>query len=242
MVWMIRYEMQDRSVPYFELDPIEDQLESSRSFGFSQGYWVDPDSQPKSAYQTTKKLVHDVFPLPGINAVRQCFKDLVEEFEPGLHQFMPIALRDKQGEPIPDNFYIFNCAVAFDCVLVSETGVEVQQPVGEPPEYRLGSEIKYGGKIVVSKPATEGHHLWMGHHLRPSGSWVFVSDEFYKELKKRKIKYVEALQLKEADIPWRAEEQIKPIVEWEATQPFEKWSGWSRLRKRILDERGRLEP
>jgi hypothetical protein len=35
------------------------------------------------------KKVPDVFPMPGCNAVNQRFKDLVEEFEPGVHQFFP---------------------------------------------------------------------------------------------------------------------------------------------------------
>lgn len=241
MVWAISLEYQDRSTPHFKLDPFDDRPSPSRSYGFSKGFWVDPSRQPKSAQQTTKKLVHDIFPLPGLNAVRQRFKDLVEEFEPGVHQFFPIVLRDKQGEPIGDNFYIFNCMVSMDAVLAKETGLELKYPPGAPPEYYFEAIFGRDEKVFISKPQIKGHHLWMGLHIRPHGSWVFVSDEFFAALEKQKIKYLRAHQLHEVEAPWIAEEQIKPILDWEVNQPFDKWSGASRLRKIILDQRGKLE-
>uniref|UniRef100_UPI003BA9DC04 imm11 family protein n=1 Tax=Stappia sp. TaxID=1870903 RepID=UPI003BA9DC04 len=229
MVWMIELEYQDRGTPRFALDPFEDSPSPSNNFGFSRGYWVDPARQPRSGQQTTRKKIPDIFPLPGLNAVRQRFKDLVEEFEPGVHQFMPLVLRDKDGKQIDDQFYVFNCTVSFDAILVREMGLEPVQEGKEPPDYHFYSH----NKIFVSRPRIEGHHLWMGHHLRPVGTWVFISDELHSEMKNRKIRYFKEEHPDVLDVPWRAEEQIKPILDWEASHPVEQWTAASRIEKEL---------
>lgn len=226
--------------PMFELDPHEPAIREDIAYGLSKGYWLDPAGQPKSGYQKSTRKVYDVFPILGANAVRQRFKDLVEEFEPGVHQFLPIALRDKKGNPIEDNFYIFNCMVAMDTVLLDQSGLEVEY-VNSHRNPLVSFSTVHIPKLVLSKPAIAGHHIWTGHYITPPGSGVFVSEAFHKELKSRKIRHFRQQQLAEADVPWVAEEQVRPILDWEASHPVETWGHRPRLRQNVLDRRGRLE-
>ena len=50
--------------------------------GLSRGFWIDPDLMPKSARQTRDKRLHDVIPMPGMNAVNQRFPE--DNIQPAL--------------------------------------------------------------------------------------------------------------------------------------------------------------
>jgi hypothetical protein len=241
MAYFLEIVRQSWSVPYFDWDEIGDEYTKfgSIAFGLSHGFWIDPRSVPKSAYQERDKRVPDVFPMPGCNAVNQRFKDLVEEFEPGVHQFIPIALRNKAGEPLADNYYVFNCMVSVDTVLVKESGVqwEIDEPSGQP-----FTKIKsFKHDMVLSRPEIGDRHLWQGLYLQPIGSGgVFCSDAFQKELMKRKIRFLDQKHCAEVDDEWKPEDNIQPILDWEAVNGLhEGHRSWKRAQ--ILKERGRLE-
>ncbi|XYK81537.1 MAG: imm11 family protein [Labrenzia sp.] len=235
---LVRY--QRHAIPYFTWDDEDNFPEFGHiAFGLSSGFWVDPQAIPKSAYQERDKRVPDVFPMPGCNAVNQRFKDLVEEFEPGVHQFMPIELRNKAGEPLTDNYYVFNCMVSVDTVLVKESGL--QWEIDEPSGQSFLDILTFKHDMVLSRPAVGDRHLWQGLYLQPiSSGGVFCSDAFQKELKKRKIRFLDQKHCAEADVVWTPEDNIQPILDWEAVHGLhEGHRSWKRAQ--ILKERGRLE-
>ncbi|WP_428027713.1 imm11 family protein, partial [Altererythrobacter sp.] len=53
----------------------------------------------------------DVFIVDYAVACNRRFKDLVEQFEPGLHLFVPIELQYHDGRVMEGEFYFFNCNV-----------------------------------------------------------------------------------------------------------------------------------
>ncbi|WP_067217518.1 imm11 family protein [Stappia indica] len=238
MAWLLELVYQAWSTPQFKFDD-EDKFgnRGDKAFGLSQGFWVDPTKIPVSAQQTTKKRVPDVFPMPGCNAVSQRFKDLVEQFEPGIHQFFPLKLRRKSGFSIEQNYYVFNCMTSVDTVLVKESRFrwgrfeEIDKP-------RI--DIDREKDIVLSRMAIETRHLWKGLYLQPIGSGVFCSDAFEKALKKKKIRFLKQTYCREIDVPWLPEENIQPALDWEA-ENGEPWGYRPRLRAQTLASRGKLE-
>lgn len=245
MVYSLSLMLQQWSEPGFEFDQTVEESRQiflelghmgSITFGLSSGYWKHPRAVPASGYQTGRRPAPDVFPMPGCNAVSQRFKDLVEEFEPGMHQFFPLALRDRRGEPLAQPYYVFNCLVSLDAVLMAESGLTWQfdGPPGKP-----FPSINTSSKLVFSKPAIAGRHLWCLHYLR-AGNRLFVSDAFYTELKARKIRFFQFAQHSELDIPWIAEEQIQPMLDWEASHEPKDWYYTSQIRHQVLEYRGRL--
>ncbi|WP_420411124.1 imm11 family protein [Roseibium sp.] len=181
----------------------------------------------------------DVFPMPGCNAVNQRFKDLVEEFEPGVHQFIPIELRNEAGDPLTENHYVFNCMVSVDTVLVKESGL--QWEIDEPSGQSFLDILTFEHDMVLSRPAIGGRHLWQGLYLQPiSSGGVFCSDAFQKELKKRKIRFLDQKHCAEGEVVWTPVDNIQPILDWEAEHGLhEGHRSWKRAQ--ILKERGRLE-
>lgn len=246
MVHSLMLKFSDYSVPDFEFDMSYDERRANgaryssvgtSAYGWGGGIWRDPDLMPKSGYQTKRGRVPDVFPMPASNAVSQRFKDLVEEFEPGVHQFFPLALRDKNGVPLPDPYYIFNCRARLDAVLVAESGLSWRSE--KIPEGRPVSSMSFDSQLVFSRPAIAGHHLWFSNYLWQHDT-IYVSDAFYTELKARKIRFFEIKQFPELDIPWIAEEQIKPMLDWEASHELKAWYSNTRSKIEVREYRARL--
>ncbi|MEO1679217.1 MAG: DUF1629 domain-containing protein [Pseudomonadota bacterium] len=99
--------------------------------------------------------------------VSERFKDVVEEFEPGVHQFLPAALQTR-GKIVAEMYYFVVCTRldALDpgaCIPPLEPGARMFAGVRAP-----------GDKIVFDARKVAGHHVF--HDRRVTGR--FVSQEF----------------------------------------------------------------
>ncbi len=213
MAHLIQLMYQQHSTPMFEF--VDDKPDRPR-FGLSAGIWVDPDRFPHSAKQTDDKGVYDIFSMPGLNAVSQRFKDIVEMFEPDTHQFFPIDLFDRSGSRIERDFFIFNCTASVDTLLVGHSDVEWQTKSGSGKPHIWADPL---GKWVLSETAIGGRHVWCGRRIGSRGG-VFVSDEFHSVLLQRDIRYFEDKYCSEFGVDWIAEDNVKPIIDWELSKNF----------------------
>lgn len=212
MAYHVGLMYQEHSTPMFEFD--EPWPRETPRFGFSATWFLDDTVViPARARQKDKKKIHDIFPMPSINAVSQRFRDLVEEYDPGVHQFFPLALRRKDDTPIEMPYYVFNCGRRLEALLVRQSNLRwiIREHSGEPYVDRDTRK-----EWVLSRPAIGGHHIWSGTDI--TFRLVFVSDEFLAELTKRKIRYLEQKHCPEIDEPWIPEENIQPLLDWRRTQ------------------------
>ncbi|KZK90547.1 hypothetical protein PsAD46_02168 [Pseudovibrio sp. Ad46] len=213
MAYLINLDYNSRE-PQFEF---LDEPQDMPLFGLSSGNILDPNRFPtKAKEETKKKVIPDIFSMPGLNAVSQRFKDRVEEFEPGVHQFLPLELFKKTGEPIDGNFYIFNCGKRLDAVLNKHSPVGWGKPDDFTGKPKLN--IHNGNTNYLSVSRIKGHHFWCSDYQRIIG--VYVSNEVFKRLSKEKFKYFKFKRWPELDEPWLPEENIGPFLEWEAAQQY----------------------
>jgi len=213
MAHLIQLMYQAHTTPSFEFDHEPD---SMPFFGFSAGRWIDPERMPVSAHQTDKKKIHDIFPMPGLKAVNHRFREVVEHFEPGVHQFFPLKLFHKDGTPVDGEFFIFNCTISVDTLLVNRSDVDWSTYKGRnagKPFVKAHFDYTW----VLSRPAIGQRHVWCGDKIPAIGT--FVSDELHAALKGRKIRYFNEKYCEEVDEPWIAEENIKLQLDWEAENP-----------------------
>ncbi|WP_068319009.1 imm11 family protein [Polycladidibacter hongkongensis] len=124
MAWYLHQVLQAWSTPDFTFDnkPASFIKAVVPVYGF--GFWWDPENVPRTARRTKKKRIPDVFQTAGRCVASQRFKDLLEEFEPGVHQFFPLTLIDHDGSKVQPDYYIFNCTVAVDSILLKESGLD----------------------------------------------------------------------------------------------------------------------
>src|SRR5690606_7552436 len=148
---------------------------------------------PKAARyraQFPKPPAVDIFFVDSAVAVTRRFKALVEEFEPGLHLFVPIELQFHDGTAMPGEFYFFNSNVDIDCVLTNNDPEWFETL----PDGRVISTLKFIQRLTpreirLSREQVGQRHLWTGGPL--GWNQLFVSDDFCNALRKRKFRAVE---------------------------------------------------
>lgn len=179
--------------------------------GLSVNRPLDPQCMPSRGKLEGpwSKAIPDVFRTPGLNAVSQRFRALVEELEPGLHQFFPLAVEDCDGEPLKQELYIFNCAVGIDALIYRSIKPNWDTDAIGVPLLRAGM----GEKLELSRPAIGQHHLWCGKTVAENK--LFASDAFYAAFTRLGMRAFSAVYRNELDEPW-TEAEIAPLRQWEA--------------------------
>lgn len=147
-----------------------------------------------------------------MNAVNKRFHDLVEHFEPGVHQFFPLKLFRKDGSPLDDDYYIFNCAVGIDAII--HTNKEPKWTMNSAGKPRLYTHLSR--EFEISRPAVGDQHLWCGKSVAQRD--LFVSDAFYQAMRRNRIQWIQAVHRREVDVPWIRDKELAPLVEWEKSR------------------------
>jgi len=109
-------------------------------YGLSVGFPIDPEHIPRRGRleHPWTKQIPDVFATPGLNAVSDRFRNLVEQFEPGMHQFFPLSVQDCEGAQLREKLYIFNCAVGVDAIIFRTSNAIWFKDDLNPPVLRAG--------------------------------------------------------------------------------------------------------
>lgn len=131
---------------------------------------------------------------------------LVEELEPGVHQFLPVEVVRRRGKkPIhrPDGrvldepYFLFIPQTVLDAVWVERSEVRVLHPTDLPapwvePRYVSSSFWK----ITLRRELTAGRHAWRGRFHLPQR--LLFSDALVHAAEERKMRGLECVHLEEA--------------------------------------------
>lgn len=180
------------------------------------GRLVTAPPVPTAAIQQDRHKLTDVFRLPGASAVSGRFRALIEQFEPGVHQFFPITLKAKSGEPIDEEYYILNVTQMFDAILFAASDVtwptkEAGPFEGMPLVGTLSEPFR------VSKKEVSGRHLWRNHLITNHG--VMVSDDLHAAFVKNKFRHLTLLapfadHFEEVDVDFNYDIQAPHMMQW----------------------------
>ncbi|WP_415156263.1 imm11 family protein, partial [Maritalea sp.] len=105
-------------------------------------------------------------------------RDLIEELEPGVHQFQPIELIWKKDESHAADFFWFNPCNRVDGIDRTHSTAKFDEKTGK---------WKYeGGEFVVNLEQVAGHHIWVDSRASFGTNWV--SEAFYNAAHQAGIK------------------------------------------------------
>jgi hypothetical protein len=164
-----------------------------------QGYWVNPETMPKKyLWANGEKPLPDV--LPGFVSSSR-FKDLVEQFEPGVHQFVPVDIYKKRdGVPVT-TYYWFIVGQRLDSVDREQTTFVWKAPADDPAAgYWFDQEMDKttfevvrfpDARMVFSNKQIAGHHIWHDPHILTFNNGL-CSDAFSEALRSSGITGVTA--------------------------------------------------
>jgi hypothetical protein len=163
---------------------------------FGQGYAIDPETAPKAMIWKSKtKLPPDyAYGNNSIMLISERFRDLVEQFEPGVHQFLPVAMYFKRTDTEPfDTFYWFICCQLIDSLDPYHTTIPWDGDYDKRKDdgFRLGSwhidaEAIPRQKPVFSLKAIGDRHLWRDPYR--SRGYVHCSNAFGEAIKAADLK------------------------------------------------------
>lgn len=217
VAWWVKKDISYPGPDFDWVDP--DSVEEKRGLagsGLSLSRPLHRNNVPKAARSrrpTKSPPKPHVFIVDYAVCVSLKLKELVEDFEPGLHLFVPVELQYHDGRPMAGEFYFFNCNVDVDCVL-TDNKPEWFKDYGNGRILPTLPQIQKLGplEITLSKTQIAGRHLWTGGPL----GWdqLFISDEFRAALLKHKIRSMEVWrECREIDRPWIAEEHMGPLLD-----------------------------
>lgn len=147
---------------------------TSRKFTDDKGP-LKPHEAPKvfKADRTLNNLASLIKLNDRMIAVDQPLKDLIEQFEPGLHQFWPITIQMPKGQVCPKQFYGFRIARFLDAFRPDQSAAgSWRESLGS---YAADDTKKGMSGIAFSKAEIGTSHVWREKKLiRPA---IFLSDE-----------------------------------------------------------------
>jgi hypothetical protein len=179
-------EVNDR-IEYADPDNVHWKAKKDNAIKKNQGYAVNPDTMPKRILWASGKYdVPDILPW---FAVSPRFRDLVEQFEPGVHQFVPVDIyKERAGAPVATYYWFIVCQ-RIDSVDREHTTFAWKAPKDEPEAGHWAEYIRDpmtrdfiavpNARLVFNNLQVAGHHIWNDPHILTFGDRL-CSDAFGK--------------------------------------------------------------
>lgn len=177
------------------------------------------DDKPERAIlQSRHKKLPDLFLCRGMETVCETFRQIVEELEPGVHQFLPIEFVTKKGAPVPGNgpYYLFRVMQSFDAILVEKSNLvwvnryDTFKP-GALVRMVPGAEgLRFGPgpvQLVMSRPQIAGRHAWRSKQVQIGD--LYFSDDLVDAVRAAKLKKFEFTHVEECDEAWHPEGNVR---------------------------------
>ena len=95
--------------------------------GWKSGLVIPEEVVPKEVIMTKGKRLYDFISVQGAPLVSERFKTLVDNIEPGAHQFFPVSVIDAQTRStLPDRRFVFNIATEIEAIIESQSNVHAE--------------------------------------------------------------------------------------------------------------------
>jgi hypothetical protein len=142
-------------------------------------------------------------PWGGWGLVSQVFVDIVEELEPGVNQFLPIAdTVDRKGRGVGKRYFLMNILQQINAIDVERSSVDFLETNhsfvvdGSEKRFTLRTmRLLEPHTLVLKRSLIAGHHLWRG--TTEDIYHVFLSDALHHAVKAANLSPLEHIQAEE---------------------------------------------
>ena len=123
------------------------------------GRAIKADNVPTTLRWKSGKTMPDFEGPPGFLCVSLRLKEIIEQFEPGVHQFFPLKVIDKAGEPLAERWLWVMCNL-IDSVDREHTTLVLDRGL-------WGAEGVKAPRLVFSSRLIGTRQFWRDVHLLP---------------------------------------------------------------------------
>jgi hypothetical protein len=175
------------------LDESPDNGINPRGRPFTCGRAVDPANVPNKVQwkdRHSPRSIPDFSTGPFLHISARA-KALIEEFETGIHQFLPVEFVDIDGNFLEQRWFLAVCNrldtinrqhVQGFLLWRSKIWTPIQDFIRDmPDEIPEGYDTSIKPKLVFSSAGIGGAHMWCDKHL--TGGGPFISDELAAAIK-----------------------------------------------------------
>ena len=156
--------------PYFMPSPVAPPMEGWR--------WPMPDQPFRNRLKSREGRIVDIIGTSfETYAISQRVIDIIESIEPGVHQYLPYELIQKDGSVHPDQRWLLNC-----CTRIESLDYERSNVIATKDMERFFHDRNTGHHLVVRKSVVEGRALWYDFRYENSQGNFMVSDRFWDAL------------------------------------------------------------
>jgi hypothetical protein len=141
------------------------------------GLPITSHNVPTTLVWSNRQPIPDFEGPQGFICVSPRMKEIIEQFEPGVHQFFPLKVVNRAGEEIAQRWLWVVCN-RIDSVDREHTNWFFLHGSRWTPSYLQNGEViaVENPKLTFSKSKSEGYHFWRDKHLMSSYG-IFCSDD-----------------------------------------------------------------
>ncbi len=165
----------------------------------------DPDEAPmRVVLKSRHKAIPDFVTVHSRPALCPEARALIEAFEPGVHQFLPVEVVRKRGKRpvhrldgrvLDEPYHLFIPQTVLDAVWIERSQVRVD-PTHLGPPMVVPRYVGRYDNIVLRRELTGGRHVWRGRFHLPER--IILSDALVRAVEERKLRKPEWIHLEEA--------------------------------------------
>lgn len=119
--------------------------------------WSGGPIQIKERLIRPRKRLPHVLAANGPWFISETLHQLIEQREPGVHQFFKIDLEAKDGSPWPVPYYLFNVCQHLPAALLEQSQLVWRT---NPSGQRYAGAPAYDDRLVVDSNVIAGKHVW----------------------------------------------------------------------------------
>lgn len=116
----------------------------------------------KFRWDGPRRKIADYTDTNGVLFVSENFRNIIERFEPGQHQFFPVELQWKNGD-IAGHYFIFFHSKTLNSVHQVKTTIPRLNPSNPDSNWAL-NDIS-DPRLIISTKIVLGHHIWKDANL-----------------------------------------------------------------------------
>lgn len=157
------------------------------TFGMSNGVPLDPEIVPKRfEIEISASQMPGIISLAIAWGVTEVFRDKLEEFEPGVHQFFPADIWAKGGERPNRRYWVMNVCNRVDAIDPEKSVMRSKYDGRYYDRYGLGEGEE--AKLVFDKSIVAEKCMWVDRRF---AGGFFICDELLAFVKENKLAKLE---------------------------------------------------